>query len=47
MPTDISRLAAVIVEASTEREPEDEDTRDPAAVALGRKGGAARAANPN
>ena len=36
-PTDINRLAASIVEAATEGEPED--TRDPAAVALGRKGG--------
>lgn len=45
-PTDINRLAAAIVEAATEGEPPD--TRDPAAVALGRKGGlkggAARAA---
>ena len=36
-PADINRLAAAIVEAATEGEPED--TRDPAAVALGRKGG--------
>lgn len=45
-PTDINRLVASIVQAATEGEPED--TRDPAAVALGRKGGlkggAARAA---
>lgn len=38
-PTDINRLAAAIVEAATEGESEIEDTRDPAAVALGRKGG--------
>lgn len=36
-PADINRLAASIVEAATQGEPED--TRDPAAVALGRKGG--------
>lgn len=45
-PADTNRLAASIVQAATEGEPED--TRDPAAVALGRKGGlkggAARAA---
>jgi len=45
-PVDLNKLAASIVEAATEGEPED--TRDPAAVALGRrgglKGGAARAA---
>jgi len=38
-PTDLNALAAAIVEAATEGEPEVEDTRDPAAVALGRKGG--------
>lgn len=37
-PVDINRLAAAIVEAATEGDPEIEDTRDPAAVALGRKG---------
>ena len=38
-PADINRLASAIVEAATEGEPEVDDTRDPAAVALGRKGG--------
>lgn len=38
-PTDINRLAAAIVEAATEGEPEVEDKRDPAAVELGRRGG--------
>lgn len=33
------RLAASIVSAATEGEPEVEDKRDPAAVELGRKGG--------
>ena len=36
-PTDVNQLAARIVEIATEGEPAD--TRDPAAVALGRKGG--------
>ncbi len=36
---DINQLAAAIVEAATEGEPEVEDTRDPAAVSLGRRGG--------
>ncbi len=36
---DINSLAAAIVQAATEGEPEIEDKRDPAAVALGRKGG--------
>lgn len=36
-PTDLNQLAASIVRAATEGEPAD--TRDPAAVALGRKGG--------
>lgn len=36
-PADINRLASSIVQAATEGEPED--MRDPAAVALGRKGG--------
>lgn len=38
-PVDLNKLAAAIVEAATEGEPDVEDTRDPAAVALGRKGG--------
>lgn len=38
-PTDINQLAASIVQAATEDESEIEDKRDPAAVALGRKGG--------
>ena len=38
-PTDINLLATAIVEAATEGEPLVEDKRDPAAVALGRKGG--------
>lgn len=38
-PTDVNQLAARIVEIATDGEPEAEDTRDPAAVALGRKGG--------
>lgn len=38
-PVDLNKLAAAIVEAATEGKPEVEDTRDPAAVALGRKGG--------
>lgn len=38
-PRDINRLAAAVVLAATEGEPEVEDKRDPAAVALGRKGG--------
>lgn len=40
-PRDLNQLAAIIVKAATEGEPEIEieDTRDPAAVALGRKGG--------
>ena len=45
-PADINRLASAIVAAATEGEPDD--GKDPAAVALGRKGGlkggAARAA---
>lgn len=45
-PADINRLAASIVQAATEGEPES--GKDPAAVELGRKGGlkggAARAA---
>ena len=40
-PRDLNSLAAAIVaDATTEDKPEPpEDTRDPAAVALGRKGG--------
>lgn len=38
-PTDVNQLAARIVEIATDGEPEVEDTRDPAAVELGRKGG--------
>lgn len=38
-PVDVNQLAAAITRAATEGEPEVEDTRDPAAVALGRKGG--------
>ena len=38
-PTDNNLLATAIVEAATDGEPEIEGARDPAAVALGRKGG--------
>ncbi len=38
-PRDINELAAALVQAATEGEPEIEDKRDPHAVALGRKGG--------
>ncbi len=39
-PVDLNALAASIVsDATDEDKPEPEDTRDPAAVALGRKGG--------
>lgn len=39
-PTDINKLAASIVaDAIGEGEPEDLEGKDPAAVALGRKGG--------
>lgn len=38
-PTDLNELAARIVQLATEGEPEGQDTRDPAAVELGRKGG--------
>jgi len=39
-PVDLNSLAASIVADSTEEDqPQPEDTRDPAAVALGRKGG--------
>ena len=40
-PTDLNALAAAIVgEATGNAPPEEPDDRDPAAVALGRKGGA-------
>ena len=46
-PQDISQLAHVVVKAATEGEPEIDDGKNPAAVALGRlggrKGGKARA----
>ena len=49
MPTDINQLAAKIVEMATNEQPEPDDGKNPAAVALGRlggeKGGRARAAN--
>jgi len=38
-PTDINQLAKAVVDAATLGEPEVIDTRDPAAVTLGRKGG--------
>lgn len=38
-PRDINELASNVVQAATHGEPAIEDTRDPAAVALGRKGG--------
>jgi hypothetical protein len=49
-PADLNRLAAAIVgDATGETPPEPDDGKDPAAVALGRKGGIkggkARAAN--
>jgi len=45
-PTDLNKLAASIVEAATEGEPEpteEDDGKKPHAVALGRLGGKARA----
>ncbi len=40
MPRDPSKLAKRIIDLATgQAEPEPEDKRDPAAVALGRKGG--------
>ena len=40
MPTDPSKLAKKIIDLATTDEPEEEDDgKDPAAVALGRKGG--------
>lgn len=38
-PRDPNELAAAVVRAATEGEPEEVDERDPAAVELGRKGG--------
>ena len=39
-PRDLNQLASSIVDAATGNEPEQpEDTRDPAAVSLGRRGG--------
>ncbi len=39
MPTDINQLAAKIIEMATNEQPPADDGKDPAAVALGRKGG--------
>ncbi len=39
MPTDINQLAAKVVEMATNEQPPADDGKDPAAVALGRKGG--------
>ena len=39
MPTDINQLAAKIVEMATNEDAPPDDGKDPAAVALGRKGG--------
>jgi len=38
-PADLNRLAAAIVEEATGDAPPADDGKDPAAVALGRKGG--------
>jgi len=38
-PVDLNRLAAAIVDEATGDEPPADDGKDPAAVALGRKGG--------
>lgn len=38
-PADLNRLAAAIVGDATEGTPPTDDGKDPAAVALGRKGG--------
>ncbi len=38
-PTDLNKLAAAIVDDATSEPPERDDGKDPAAVALGRKGG--------
>jgi hypothetical protein len=38
-PADLNRLAAAIVGDATEETPAQDDGKDPAAVALGRRGG--------
>lgn len=38
-PADLNRLAAAIVGDATDDAPRQDDDKDPAAVALGRKGG--------
>jgi hypothetical protein len=38
-PTDLNKLAASIVDEATDDAPPADDEKDPAAVALGRKGG--------
>lgn len=38
-PRDVNELARLIVDEATSGEPESDDSKDPAAVALGRKGG--------
>lgn len=38
-PADLNRLAAAIVDEATDDSPPVDDGKDPAAVALGRKGG--------
>ncbi len=39
MPIDLNSLASRITEMATNEQPEPDDGKDPAAVALGRKGG--------
>lgn len=39
MPTDLNSLASRITEMATNEQPPEDDGKDPAAVALGRKGG--------
>lgn len=39
MPTDLNSLAAKIAEMATSEQSPEDDGKDPAAVALGRKGG--------
>ncbi len=39
MPTDLNSLASRIAEMATNEQPPADDGKDPAAVALGRKGG--------
>lgn len=39
MPRDSSKLAKLIVDMATGRAPDPDERKDPAAVALGRKGG--------